>query len=400
MTRGVVAPLRGGDAALALVNCATQGSGPGAPGHAARWRAAGPFPIRRVLRTLVLGPLPIPLRPPARALLWIHRGGFERYSGLALRARAAGRPCLDGPRARRGVGVPVGAGGSGGLDVVGLELHQRWMTDALADLAAALTDAPSPQSPPALLVVTGAGVSVASGLPTFRGDDPGAVWANEIMEKGTFAYFRRNPGESWRWYMERFGGMTEAAPNPAHEAIAALERWQVARGGEFLLVTQNIDGLHRAAGSERMVEVHGRADRVRCARDGCEHGAPVGSFARADVDFGPFRRGPSDETVPRCPACGGLIRPHVLWFDEYYDRHRDYGIEAVYRFAKRADVVLFSGTSYSVGVTDGVVRTARMRGARLFSIDPYAKSGQGRVVDIQAAAEVALPELVTRVGAT
>ena len=134
-----------------------------------------------------------------------------------------------------------------------------------------------------LLVVTGAGVSLASGIPTFRGSDPDAVWATDVTELGTNRYFQDDPAGSWAWYLARFGRLADVAPNAAHHALAALERWQRGRGGEFLLVTQNVDRLHAAAGSEALVEVHGRVDRVRCSRQTCALGAPRGSIARADV---------------------------------------------------------------------------------------------------------------------
>src|SRR5205085_178122 len=117
------------------------------------------------------------------------------------------------------------------------------------------------------------------GIPTFRGEDPGAIWKRDVTELGTRRYFEEDPVGSWRWYRSRFASLGGARPNPAHLALAALERWQ-AEQGQFLLVTQNIDGLHRAAGSTRLVEVHGRADRVRCSSDGCEHAAPEGSLPR------------------------------------------------------------------------------------------------------------------------
>src|SRR4051812_32998470 len=94
-----------------------------------------------------------------------------------------------------------------------------------------------------LLVLTGAGVSLASGIPTFRGSDPNAIWKRDVAEMGTQRYFQRDPVGSWTWYAKRFEGALGARPNPAHLALAALERWQVGRGGDYLLVAQNIDTL-------------------------------------------------------------------------------------------------------------------------------------------------------------
>ena len=153
-----------------------------------------------------------------------------------------------------------------------------------------------------LVVVTGAGISLASGIPTFRGSDPDAVWSKDVMEMGTNRFFMENPGESWAWYLSRFDNLSDKEPNDAHTALVELERWHTARGGRFLLVTQNVDTLHRKAGSERLVEVHGRSDEVRCSQFGCELAAPFGSMARVDLDLDTFRTDPSDANIaPRVP---------------------------------------------------------------------------------------------------
>lgn len=240
------------------------------------------------------------------------------------------------------------------------------------------------------LVVTGAGVSLASGIPTFRGTDPGAVWARDVMELGTNAYFKRDPVGSWQFYLRRFDAVRHAAPNPAHTALAEWER--VAKWTDFLLVTQNVDTLHRAAGSEYLVEVHGRADRIRCSRTGCVNGAPRGSLPRDRFDLDPFRKDPSRENIPRCPACNSLMRQHVLWFDETYDQHEDYQIGRALVAAKNADLVVFAGTSFSVGLTEMVLRFA----SNPFTIDPAGLAPHPDIVVVPEAAEVAFPRLVER----
>jgi NAD-dependent SIR2 family protein deacetylase len=250
-----------------------------------------------------------------------------------------------------------------------------------------------------VLVVTGAGVSAASGIPTFRGSDPGALWKQDVMELATRSFFESDPVTSWRWYLERFDGAVAAKPNPAHQALVDLERWQVQRGRPFLLVTQNIDTLHEQAGSEHLVKVHGSAAKVRCSRAGCRHGAPRGYLTRSEADLASFRAAPSLATLPRCPLCRAVLRPHVLWFDELYQEHEEYGIGRVLGAAAEADTVVFAGTSFSVGVTALVLRAAEQRGAAVFSIDPSPPVLVPPGLRLlRAAAEELLPATVARLG--
>jgi NAD-dependent deacetylase len=246
-----------------------------------------------------------------------------------------------------------------------------------------------------VLVITGAGISLASGIPTFRGSDPGAVWKRDVTELGTHRFFLEDPVASWQWYLSRFEKVLGAEPNPAHHALVDLERWQQARGGELLLVTQNIDTLHRLAGSRALVEVHGAADRVRCSRWGCTLGAPSGSLPRREIDQARFLGAPGPATLPRCPRCSAILRQHVLWFDETYDEHDDYQWERVIAAAHRAALVLFVGTSFSVGVTALVLERALSRRLPTWSIDPGAiPPPHPRVRWLRAGSELLLPALV------
>lgn len=247
-----------------------------------------------------------------------------------------------------------------------------------------------------LLVVTGAGVSHASGIATFRGSDPGAVWKQHDVARATRDYFERDPAGQWEWYLSRFQAVDTAEPNAAHVALAELERWQTGRGGAFRLVTQNIDLLHERAGSRDLIKVHGSSDRVRCTRDGCEHAAPTGSLARTDVDLEAFRRDPVEANLPSCPACDALLRPHVLFFDEYYQEHADYRFDDVRSAADEARLVLFVGTSFSVGVTDLILQAAREHRVPSFSVDPDAAPLPPwmKVTQLRRPAEEALPSLV------
>lgn len=248
-----------------------------------------------------------------------------------------------------------------------------------------------------LVVITGAGISLASGIPTFRGTDPDAVWKKDVTELGTYRFFRQNPVESWLWSHRIFGATRDAKPNPAHFALAEIEKKHAAAGGRFLLITQNIDTLHEQAGSQALVKVHGSADRYRCASPlGCVKGAPSGSIPAADVDFGPFFADPSFEKLPRCPVCGDLLRRHVLWFDEYYQEHDDYQWQRVQDAAQTMDALLFVGTSFSVGVTEMFLQAALFSRIPVFSLDPSGFKPHYRLEVLQAKAEDLLPAVSSR----
>lgn len=252
-----------------------------------------------------------------------------------------------------------------------------------------------------LVVVTGAGISLPSGIPTFRGSDPDAVWAKDVRELGTFRYFQQNTVGSWLWYTSRFDVVFGKQPNPAHLALAEIERWQQARGQEFLLVTQNVDCLHEAAGSKNLVKVHGSADRVRCVQDDiCGNAAPNGSLPRTGVDIEKFKAKPSPETLPKCPSCGSAIRQHVLWFDEFYTDHADYQWERVLAASASMKLLMFVGTSFSVGVTGHFAQTAIERGTPSFAIDPAMERGElhPNIVLLRERAEELLPAVCHHLG--
>src|SRR6266567_5032004 len=147
-----------------------------------------------------------------------------------------------------------------------------------------------------IAALTGAGISAESGIATFR-DAPEGLWARfDPRELATPSAFARNPKRVWDWYAWRRERVAEAQPNAGHLALAALER----RTHEFVLVTQNVDGLHQRAGSRNVVELHGNIARVKCSRDG----TPVERWEA------------KEDEVPRCPDCGAYLRPDVVWFEE------------------------------------------------------------------------------------
>jgi NAD-dependent deacetylase len=197
-----------------------------------------------------------------------------------------------------------------------------------------------------LLVLTGAGVSAESGVPTFRG--PEGLWRQFRPEDlATPQAFERDPRLVWEWYAWRRERIAPLAPNAAHVAIAAAER----RVPEFLLATQNVDGLHAAAGSRRLVELHGSVWRLRCT--GC---------ASRNED----RRVPLPELPPRC-ACGALLRPDVVWFGEALP---DEALLQAFAAAQAAEAVLVLGTSSLVYPAAAVPQVARRAGAFVVEVNP------------------------------
>jgi len=218
-------------------------------------------------------------------------------------------------------------------------------------------------------VITGAGVSAASGVPTFRG--PAGLWRDFRPEQlATPDAFRRDPALVWEWYDWRRGLIAACAPNAAHEVIA---RWSRSPG--FTLITQNVDGLHERAGTANVTRYHGSIWILRCA-GGC--GAP-------DWED---RRVPIAPLPPHCPSCGALARPGVVWFGETIppDAARAAGA------ATACDVFLSIGTSSVVYPAAGLVAEAQARGAFTIEINPETT---GAAVDraIAMPAERALPLL-------
>ncbi len=196
-----------------------------------------------------------------------------------------------------------------------------------------------------ILVLSGAGISAESGIPTFRG--PEGYWKvgsrNYFPEElATRAAFSNMPDEIWAWYLWRRGICLAAEPNVAHRALVELE---AQLGDRFLLVTQNVDGLHRRAGSsrERTYEIHGRIDEMRCYLECSPELLPIP--AAIPTAWPKDRRiGEEERALLRCPRCGSRTRPHVLWFDESYDEHH-FRYESSLAAVERTDLLLVIGTS-------------------------------------------------------
>jgi NAD-dependent deacetylase len=194
-------------------------------------------------------------------------------------------------------------------------------------------------------VLTGAGISAESGIPTFRG--PGGLWRNyHPHELATPEAFAHDPRLVWEWYDWRRGLIAQAQPNPGHLALVELERRVASERGSFTLITQNVDGLHERAGSRNIAKLHGDIWRVRC------------------VDCGREERNeqvPLANLPPRC-TCGGLLRPGVVWFGEMLPQ--DEWRRAV-ESSRRAEIFLVVGTSAVVYPAAGLIEVAQGAGARV-----------------------------------
>ncbi len=219
-----------------------------------------------------------------------------------------------------------------------------------------------------VLALTGAGISAESGIPTFRGAEGyWVVGSRNYMpqEMATAAMFERRPEEVWRWYLYRFGICARARPNAGHEALVRLDR---ALGDRFHLVTQNIDGLHLRAGAtpERTSCIHGDAAFVRCG-SGCFAGRlPQPDMGERTAET-PFTA--ADRARLSCPRCKGWLRPHVLFFDEYYDEEH-YQAETALGAAARADLLLIAGTSGATNLPMQIGELALRRGIAFVDVNP------------------------------
>jgi NAD-dependent deacetylase len=222
-----------------------------------------------------------------------------------------------------------------------------------------------------VLVLTGSGASAESGVPTFR-DAQSGLWARfDPRELATAEAFLRDPALVWRWYRWRRELIARAAPNPGHHALAKLEE-TVPR---LTLVTQNVDGLHQRAGSRNVTEFHGNIFTTRCFSSDC----PAG-----DTD--------DSAEVPRCPWCGGFLRPGVVWFGEPIPPG---ALQKAAAAVAECDILLSIGTSSSVWPAAGLADEARSQGAMVVEINPEEtpQTGQSDFA-LREKSGVVLPELL------
>lgn len=250
--------------------------------------------------------------------------------------------------------------------------------------------------------VTGAGISAESGIPTFRG--PEGYWTvgsrnYTPAEIGTWAHFQRAPEQVWCWYLFRRRACNAAQPNPGHLALVDLERHLQ---GQFTLITQNVDGVHLRAGNSRArtLEVHGNGDHMRVGRS-YERIVPIPEGV-------PYcERG--DEELPaaarsRLTVDGQLARPHILWFDEYYEERLHRSTTAL-KHAAQSGLFVTVGSSGSTNLPLQAAAEAARNGAVMIDINPnenaFSRFVQGyeRGLWLQGSASLWLPKLAGLLGA-
>jgi NAD-dependent deacetylase len=243
------------------------------------------------------------------------------------------------------------------------ELAADTVDTALQQAAQALAEAAG------IVVLTGAGISKDSGLPTFREAQTG-LWARYSPEQlATPEAFAAQPELVWRWYAWRRELVARAEPNAGHRALADMQQ----RTPHFTLVTQNVDGLHRRAGSRDVLELHGDITRIRCCACGLVHD---------EVGAG---------EPPNCVDCGAHLRPDVVWFGETLPER---ALTAAAAAAARCDVFLSVGTSGLVYPAAGLVTIAARAGARVVFVNPDTGGLPAGALHLAASASDVLPRLV------
>jgi NAD-dependent deacetylase len=196
-------------------------------------------------------------------------------------------------------------------------------------------------------VLTGAGISAESGIPTFRGEE--GLWKTYRAEElATLSAFIRDPGLVWEWYNWRRGIISSKDFNPGHKVLASWEKLFPT----FHVITQNIDGLHQKAGSLSILELHGNIWKLRCTEEGTiaeDHSSPL------------------EEIPPHCPNCDALLRPHVVWFGESLDASI---LQSAFALSSSCEVMFVVGTSAVVQPAASLPLSAGESGATIVEINP------------------------------
>lgn len=225
----------------------------------------------------------------------------------------------------------------------------------------------------ALVVITGAGISAESGIPTFRGE--GGYWKTyKAEELATPEAFQKNPKLVWEWYDYRRNICQNATPNLGHTSLAQIE----SMASNFHLITQNVDNLHRRAGNKNISEIHGNIFWARCLN--CKNVLPLDDRTK------------TQQGLKFCQICQGPLRPHIVWFGESYDTGL---IHLCFESVKKADILLVIGTSGAVTMPEALALEAKKNKALLIEINPEVTTLTNLMdFSLQGRAGEVLPKLV------
>ena len=220
-----------------------------------------------------------------------------------------------------------------------------------------------------ITVLTGAGISAESGIPTFRGPEGYWTVGSKVYmpeEVATAAMFNQHPREVWEWYLYRLGVCLRAEPNAGHRALTKLENVLETR---FTLITQNIDNLHIRAGNslQRTFQIHGNINFTRCSKP-CH--SQLTTLAKA-LRIRPEQKELSENELCllHCEHCGSWLRPHVLWFDEYYDESW-FRFESSLKVADNTNLLVIVGTSGATALPNHVVSRVQANKGTIIDINP------------------------------
>ena len=249
--------------------------------------------------------------------------------------------------------------------------------------------------------LTGAGISAESGLPTYRSID--GIWVKGTKyhrpeQFGTFKYFSQEPEEVWQYNLFWKKLISEATPNAGHFALTEIEQLL---GDRFRLITQNIDGLHQRAGVQKVYEIHGNKQKVRCSK---ECSGPI-DFPD-EVKQKEYTEDLTQEDIDglKCKKCGSWLRPHTLWFDESYNE-KYYYFDTAYDIADNTDILFVVGTSGSTMLPINIVETVKILAKHIVIINPendtyfhYVLKGYKALSTVEESSTIALPNLKAMIG--
>lgn len=209
-----------------------------------------------------------------------------------------------------------------------------------------------------IMVLSGAGMSAESGLPTFRGED--GYWVKDgknyhPMDLATYRTFAKDPETVWEWYHHRRKVYRDAEPNPGHLALVNFQEYCEQHEKKFFLVTQNVDNLHQKSGmpTSHMFEVHGNIFGMRCSEECSEEIFSI----------------PDNMLVPECPNCGENARPHVLWYDEMYNE-KYFNFRSALQMSSEIDLLFVVGTTLQTNLPAQIFQVSYSRDVPIVEINP------------------------------